>query len=59
MSKMKYTAEQIISRPREAEVLQSIGQNIIGGCRQLGINEQTYYKFKEYGGMRVDQVKRL
>jgi transposase-like protein len=57
---MKFTAEQIISKLREAEVLQSSGQIITEVCRQIGIKEQTYYKWrKEYGGMRVDQAKRL
>ena len=60
MNKMKFTAEQIISKLREAEVLQSSGQSITEVCRQIGIKEQTYYKWrKEYGGMRVDQAKRL
>ena len=57
---MKFTAEQIISKLREVEVLQSSGLSITEVCRQLGIKEQTYYKWrKEYGGMRVDQAKRL
>jgi len=60
MGKMKFTAEQIIGKLREAEVLQSNGQSTVEVCRQLGIKEQTYYKWrKEYGGMRVDQAKRL
>ena len=60
MGKMKFTAEQIISKLREAEVLQSSGQSITEVCRQIGIKEQTYYKWrKEYGGMRIDQAKRL
>ncbi len=60
MSKKRFTGEQIISKLREAEVLQSNGQSISEMCRQIGIKEQTYYKWrKEYGGMRVDQAKRL
>ena len=60
MSRKRFTAEQIISKLREAEVLQSSGLSIVEICRQLGIKEQTYYKWrKEYGGMRVDQAKRL
>ena len=60
MSRKRYTAEQIISKLREAEVLQSSGLSIVEICRQLEIKEQTYYKWrKEYGGMRVDQAKRL
>ena len=57
---MKFTAEQIISKLREVELLQSSGQSITEVCRQIGIKEQTYYKWrKEYGEMRVDQAKRL
>ena len=60
MGKKRFTAEQIISKLREAEVLQSSGLSISEICRELEIKEQTYYKWrKEYGGMRVDQAKRL
>jgi putative transposase len=60
MEKKRFTAEQIISKLREAEVLQSSGLSIVEICRQLGVKEQTYYKWrKEYGGMRIDQAKRL
>jgi putative transposase len=60
MGKKRITAEQIISKLREAEVLQSSGLSIVEICRQLEVKEQTYYKWrKEYGGMRIDQAKRL
>jgi putative transposase len=60
MSKKRYTPEQIVSMLREAEVLLSKGQSIADACRGLGITEQTYYRWrKEYGGLRVDQAKRL
>ena len=60
MGKKRFTAEQIINKLREAEVLQSSGLSIVEICRQLGVKEQTYYKWrKEYGGMRIDQAKRL
>ena len=60
MEKKRFTAEQIISKLREAEVLQSRGLSIVEICRQLGVKEQTYYKWrKEYGGMRIDQAKKL
>jgi len=60
MEKKRFTAEQIISKLREAEVLQSSGLSIVEICRQLGVKEQTYYKWrKEYGGMRIDQAKKL
>jgi putative transposase len=60
MGKVKFTAEQIIRKLREAEVLHSQGATISIICKQLEIHEQTYYKWrKEYGGIRVDQAKRL
>lgn len=60
MGRKHYTAEQIIGMLREAEVLQSQGMTIGETSRKLGISEQTYYRWrKEYGGMRVDQAKRL
>ena len=60
MAKKRYTAEQIISRLREAETLLANGTKIPLVCRKLGIAEQTYYRWrKEYGGVRTDQVKRL
>jgi transposase-like protein len=60
MGRKHYTAEQIIGMLREAEVLQGKGMTIGEVSRKLGISEQTYYRWrKEYGGMRVDQAKRL
>jgi len=60
MGRQKHTAEQIISKLREAEVLQAKGMSIEEVMRQLGVSDATYYKWrKEYGGLRVDQVKRL
>ena len=60
MGRKHYTVEQIIGMLREAEILQSQGMTIGEISRKLGISEQTYYRWrKEYGGMRVDQAKRL
>jgi putative transposase len=60
MSRRKHSAEAIIAKLREAEILQSKGMSILEACRQLEITEQTYYRWrKEYGGLRVDQAKRL
>ncbi len=59
MSK-KYTAEQIINKLREVEVLTAQGMTTQEAARQLEITEQTYYRWrKAYGGMRTDQAKRL
>ncbi len=60
MVKKGYTPEQIINKLREAEVLLSQGITIGEASRKLGVTEQTYYRWrKEYGGMRVEQAKRL
>ncbi len=60
MGKRGYTSEQIISKLREVEVLLSQGSTVGQACRKIGVTEQTYYRWrKEYGGMRVDQAKRL
>jgi len=60
MGKKRYTAEQIIKLLREAEIFISQGQTTAKAARQIGITEQTYYRWrKEYGGMRIDQAKRL
>ncbi len=60
MKRKRHSAEQIISKLREAEVLLQRGQSVPQVCRQLGVTAQTYYRWrKEYGGMRVDQAKRL
>lgn len=60
MPRKKYTPEQIIGKLREAEILMAKGMNAVEASRQLGISEQSYYRWrKEYGGMRVEQAKRL
>ena len=60
MGRQKHTPEEIISKLREAEVLQAKGMSIEEVMRQLGVSDATYYKWrKEYGGLRVDQAKRL
>jgi putative transposase len=60
MPKKNYTPEQIINSLREAEVLISQGNTAAEAARHLGISEQTYYKWrKEYGGMKINQAKRL
>jgi transposase-like protein len=60
MARKKYTAEQIITKLREAEVELAKGQTTSQVCKKLGITDQTYYRWrKEYGGLRVDQAKRL
>lgn len=60
MSRKKYSVEQIIVKLREIEVLNGRGESIADACRQGGITEQTYYRWrKEYGGMNTSEAKRL
>ena len=60
MARRKYTPEQIINKLREAELLLSQGSTVAEASRWLEITEQTYYRWrKEYGGMRIEQAKRL
>ena len=60
MPRKRFSAEQIIANLREAEVLLAKGQSTGEVCRQLNISEQTYYRWrKEYGGLEVDQARRL
>ena len=60
MAKKGYTPEQIINKLREAEILLSQGNSIGKASRKVGVSEQTYYRWrKEYGGMRVEQAKKL
>ena len=60
MARKRYTAEEIISQLRTVEIETAKGIGIVDACRKLGITEQTYYRWKkEYGGLRVDQAKRL
>jgi len=60
MSRKRYRAEQIIGMLREAEVELSKGQKVGQVCRNLGITEQTYYRWRrEYGGLKVSQARRM
>ena len=60
MKKKGFTAEQIIGKLREAEVLLSQGATVAEVSRKLSVTEQTYYRWRrEYGGMRVEQARRL
>lgn len=59
-TKKKYKAEEIILKLREADVELGRGKTVPDVCRQLGVTEATYYRWrKEYGGLRIDQAKRL
>ncbi len=60
MAKKRHTTEQIISKLREAEVELARGLKVPQVCKKLEVTEQTYYRWrKAYGGLRMDQAKRL
>ena len=56
----RHSAEQIIAKLREADVELAKGLSVGEICRKLAVSEHTYYRWrKEYGGLKVDQAKRL
>jgi putative transposase len=60
MSRKRFSVEQIINHLREAEVLLAQGQTVGEICRRIGVSEQSYYRWRrEYGGLKVDQARRL
>jgi transposase-like protein len=60
MAKKGFTPEQIINKLREAEVMLSRGATLSVILKKIGVSDATYYRWrKEYGGMRVDQARRL
>jgi putative transposase len=60
MPRKKHTPEEIVAKLRQLDVLVSQGSAVADAVRQIGVNEVTYYRWHwEYGGLRLDQVKRL
>ncbi len=60
MARRRYSAEEIIRKLREADVLSSQGCSILGVCKQLGIADKTYYRWRrEYGGLKLEQARRM
>jgi putative transposase len=60
MSGKRDKPEEIVAKLRQVEVLQGQGMTIADAVRQIGVTEQTYYRWrKQYGGMNRDQLKRL
>ena len=59
-ARKRFTAEEIIGKLREAEVALANGKKLADVCRQLGVTEVTYYRWRrEFGGLKVDQARRL
>jgi transposase-like protein len=60
MSRKRFSAEEIVNKLREADVLIARDQSIAQACKQIGVTDQTYYRWrKEYGGLKTDQARRL
>jgi len=60
MSQKRHSPEQIINKLRQAEVELAKGATVAQACKKIGVTDHTYYRWRaEYGGMRVDQAKRL
>lgn len=60
MGRKRFGAEEIVNKLREADVLLAKGQTVKQMCKQIGVTDQTYYKWRrEYGGLKVDQARRL
>lgn len=60
MARKRHTPEEIIAKLREAEVLVAQGRSVADAARTIGVTEQSYYRWrKEYGGLKMDQARRL
>jgi putative transposase len=60
MSRKRHTAEEIVAKLRQVDVLTSQGRPVAEAIRTIGVSEVTYYRWRsEYGGLKGDQVKRL
>jgi putative transposase len=60
MNGKRHTPEQIIHKLRQAEVELGQGATVPQVCKKIGVTEQTYYRWRnEYGGLRLDQAKRM
>lgn len=60
MGRQRFTPEQIIAKLREVDVIVGRGGTAVEACRQIGIAEQTLYRWrKEYGGLKTDQARRM
>jgi transposase-like protein len=60
MARKRHTAEEIVAKLRQVDVLMAQGRLVADAVRAIGVTEVTYYRWRnEYGGLRGDQVKRL
>jgi putative transposase len=60
MARKRHTAEEIVAKLRQVDVLTSQGRPVAEAVRAIGVTEVTYYRWRtEYGGLKGDQVKRM
>jgi putative transposase len=60
MARKRHSAEEIIGKLREAEVLMARGRSVADAAKAIGVTEQSYYRWRrEYGGLKTDQARRL
>lgn len=60
MARKRHTAEEIVAKLRQVDVLMAQGRHVADAVRTIGVTEVTYYRWRnEYGGLKGDQVKRL
>ena len=60
MARKHHKPEEIVAKLRQVEVMTGQGKAVVEAVRTLGVTEQTYYRWRaEYGGLKLDQVKRL
>jgi putative transposase len=60
MARKRYKAEEIVSKLRQVDVLVAQGNNVPDAVRSIGVTQVTYYRWRrEYGGLQMDQVKRM
>ena len=60
MARKRHTAEEVVTKLRQVDVLTAQGQPVAEAIRTIGVTEVTYYRWRqEYGGLKGDQVKRL
>ena len=60
MARKRHTAEEIVAKLRQVDVLISLGPSAAEAIRSIGVSEVTYYRWRqEFGGLKSDQIKRL
>ena len=60
MAKKRFSPEQVVAKLRQIEVLTAAGKALALACKEAGITDVTYYRWRrEYGGLKANQAKRM